>query len=100
MTSPGGVLQTTDKGMQTGITALETAVSDCNGIYNQVMDTVSALPQSWQSESATAFQSLLSTWQDDFHRIITALQGLHDNLVVNKQTYDQMESHNTETATH
>lgn len=98
MTSPG-VLGTTDKAMQTGITALETAVSDCNGIYSQVMETVAVLPHSWQGESATAFQNLIATWQDDFSRIIAALQALHDNLVVNKQVYDQMEQQNVQTAT-
>lgn len=92
------VLQTTDQGMRTGITALETAVSDCNSIYNQVMETVGALPQSWQSESATAFQNLFAVWQEDFSRIVAALQALHDNLVVNKQTYDQMEQDNLQTA--
>lgn len=94
-----GVFQTTDQGMQTGITALDTAVSDCNRIYNQVMDTVAVLPQSWQSESATAFQNLLATWQEDFSRVVAALQALHDNLVVNKQTYDAMEQDNRQTAT-
>jgi WXG100 family type VII secretion target len=100
MPSPGGVFQTTDKGMQTGITALETAVGDCNRIYNQVMDTVSVLPHSWQSESASAFQTLLSTWQDDFHAVTTALDALKNNLIHNKQAYDAMEADNAQTATH
>jgi len=100
MTSPGGVFQTTDKGMQTGINALDTAVSDCNRIHSQVMDTVAVLPQSWQSESASAFQNLLSSWQDDFYKITSALQALHDNLVHNKNVYDAMEANNTQTVAH
>lgn len=93
------LLQNTDQAMQTGITATETAVSDCDRIYNQIMDTVGVLPQSWQSESAQAFQTLMSTWQEDFTKVKAALQALHDNLVQNKQTYDAMEQHNVQTVT-
>lgn len=99
MSQPGGTFQNTDTAMNTGITALETAVSDCNRVYNTVMDTVSSLPQSWQGEAASAYQNLMASWQEDFTRVTAALQALHDNLVTNKQTYDTMEQHNVQTVT-
>jgi WXG100 family type VII secretion target len=98
MSQPGGTFQNTDTAMNTGITSLETAVSDCNRIYNTVMDTVTGLPQSWNGEAASAYQNLMASWQDDFTKVVAALQALHDNLVVNKQTYDSMEQQNIQTA--
>lgn len=93
-----GVFQNTDQAMQTGITALETAVDDCNRIYNTVMETASSLAHSWQGEASAAYQNLLQSWQDDFHTIIQSLDGMHENLINNKTAYDRMEHQNTQAA--
>jgi|GEM_PF-6797126 len=92
------VFQNTDQAMQTGITALETAVSDCNRIYNTVMDTASSLAHSWTGEASSAYQNLLQAWQDDFHTVIKSLDAMHENLINNKNTYDRMERENAQTA--
>ena len=71
----GGLFQKTDRAMSTGINGLETAVSDCWRIHQNVMDTTSALPNSWQGEAATAFTKLLATWDDDFNQIVSPGPG-------------------------
>lgn len=90
----GGLFQKTDRAMSTGINGLETAVSDCWRIHQNVMDTTSALPNSWQGEAATAFTKLLATWDDDFNQIVTLLGQMQHNLEQNRRVYDATETEN------
>lgn len=65
------------------------------GLQNQIEDHKNQVRSSWDGHASMAFEQVFNRFNEDFTRVLNALQGMHEALVHTKITYEtrEQESH-------
>jgi len=84
--------------MATAAGQIQDAVTSIKGIQTQLGGYHSDLQGGWQGEASTAFTNAYTGFNDNFTKVINALQGMYDNLTGTHQTYMNTEQNQTQAA--
>jgi WXG100 family type VII secretion target len=84
--------------MATAAGQVETAVGTINGYQSQMESYHDSLIGGWKGDAATAFTNAYTKFSEDFGKVLSALQDIHDKLVSTRSTYTTTEDTNTAAA--
>jgi WXG100 family type VII secretion target len=76
---------------------LEDAVGTTRGIRTQLQGHKGELLSNWSGTAARAFDTVFEQFDQDFQRVLTAMEGMHEKLVQTKITYERTEDEQTDT---
>jgi len=76
---------------------LEDAVGTTRGIRTQLQGHKGELLSNWSGNAARAFGTVFEQFDQDFQRVLTAMEGMHEKLVQTKVTYEATEEEQTAT---
>jgi WXG100 family type VII secretion target len=77
---------------------IEQAVSSIQGIQGRLGGYHSDLQGGWQGQASSAFTTAYNGFNDNFTKVINALQGMHENLTSTHTTYVNTEQQQTQAA--
>jgi WXG100 family type VII secretion target len=70
---------------------LEDAVGTTRGIRSQLQSHSGELMSNWSGTAASTFGRVFEEFDQDFNKVITAMQGMQENLVQTRSMYQQTE---------
>jgi WXG100 family type VII secretion target len=70
---------------------LEDAVGTTRGIRTQLQSHNSELLSNWSGSAASTFSRVFGEFDDDFNKVINAMQGMQEKLVQTRAMYQQTE---------
>lgn len=82
--------------MATAATQVEDAVSTIHGQQQQLNGFHDALKGGWVGDASNAFTAAYESFNADFTKVISALQGIHERLVGTRTRYEATEQANTQ----
>ena len=74
------------------------AVDQIRGQQTKMNANHSALMGGWNGQAATAFTAAFDSFNNDFTKVLTALQGMQERLVGTQKNYTVTEQANTQAA--
>ncbi|MFC4564199.1 hypothetical protein ACFO4E_20250 [Nocardiopsis mangrovi] len=66
----------TEYGMTTGRTAMETAYSECNAVYTKVDHLRDALKSSWVGGAEQGYETALVKWLEELRLIVNGMNNM------------------------
>jgi len=76
---------------------LEDAVGTTRGIRTQLQGHKAELLSNWSGNAARAFDRVFEQFDQDFQRVLTAMEGMHGKLVQTRTTYERTEEEQSAT---
>jgi WXG100 family type VII secretion target len=76
---------------------LDEAVGTTRGIKNQLQGHRGELLSNWEGPAAAAFGRVFDQFDQDFQKVLTAMEGMHEKLMATRQTYERTEEEQTAT---
>ena len=76
---------------------LEDAVGTTRGIQTQLQGHKAELLSQWEGNAARAFDTVFEQFDQDFRKVITTMEGMHEKLVQTRTTYERTEEEQTAT---
>jgi WXG100 family type VII secretion target len=61
------------------------------GLQTRLEDSKNQLRSGWEGDASMAFDAVFNRFNEDFRRVLTALDGMHQSLVQTKITYEAKE---------
>lgn len=84
--------------MATAAGQIEDAVTNIKSIQSKLNGFHSDLQGGWKGMAATAFTNAYIGFNDNFTKVINALEGMHGNLTTTHTTYQTTEQDQTQAA--
>ncbi len=84
--------------MATAASQTQTAVDTIRGIQNTMTSNQEALQAGWSGEASTAFNNAFLRFNEDFTKVLQALQNLQEKLRASQVNYTATEQANTQAA--
>jgi WXG100 family type VII secretion target len=85
--------------MATAATQVQDTVDNIHGMQSQLAGYHSSLQGSWQGEASNAFTMAYQRFNEDFTKVLQALQGIQERLVGTHSRYAATEQANTQIST-
>lgn len=76
---------------------LEDAVGTTRGIRTQLQGHKAELLSQWEGNAARAFETVFEQFDQDFQKVLTTMEGMHEKLVQTRTTYERTEEEQTAT---
>jgi WXG100 family type VII secretion target len=76
---------------------LEDAVGTTRGIRTQLQGHKAELLSQWEGNAARAFENVFEQFDQDFQKVLTTMEGMHEKLVQTRTTYERTEEEQTAT---
>jgi len=76
---------------------LEDAVGTTRGIRTQLQSHKAELLSQWEGNAARAFDTVFEQFDQDFQKVLTTMEGMHEKLVQTRTTYERTEEEQTAT---
>ena len=70
---------------------LDASANVIRGLQVQLEGHKSELRSHWEGNASMAFEQVFNRFNDDFKRVLRALDGMHESLVQTKITYESKE---------
>jgi len=70
---------------------LETAANTIKGLQNKVNGHKAELTSGWDGNASMAFTKVFQAFDEDFGKVLNALNGMHEKLVQTKIHYEATE---------
>lgn len=77
--------------MRIAATKVDTAAETIKGIQSKLHGHKAGLMSNWDGRAAMTFQRVFNAWDQDFRKVVTALESIHQNLVGSNITYSATE---------
>jgi WXG100 family type VII secretion target len=84
--------------MATAAQQIQDAVTSIQGIQGKLNGYHGDLQGGWQGQASTAFTNAYNGFNDNFTKVINALQGMNENLTGTHTTYMNTEQQQTQAA--
>jgi WXG100 family type VII secretion target len=84
--------------MTTAYNNLQTAVDEVRGLQSRLAGYQSSLQGGWVGMASSAFTTAYTAFNEDFSKVIQAMQYMQDKLVVTEKRYAANEATQTEAA--
>jgi WXG100 family type VII secretion target len=84
--------------MATAANQTQQAVDQIRGIQSTMNGQQEALQAGWKGEASTAFTNAFATFNNDFTKVLQALQNLEEKLRASQVNYTATEQANTQAA--
>jgi WXG100 family type VII secretion target len=70
---------------------IDASANVIRGLQGQLEGHKSELRAHWEGSASMAFEQVFNRFNDDFKRVLRALEGMHESLVQTKITYESKE---------
>ncbi|PKK15635.1 MAG: WXG100 family type VII secretion target [Thermomonospora sp. CIF 1] len=70
---------------------IEQSANAIRGMQNQLASAKDQLRSHWEGDASMAFEAVFNRFNEDFSRVLKALDGMHESLVQTRITYEARE---------
>lgn len=70
---------------------IDASANVIKGLQTRLESSKTALRANWEGAASMAFEQVFARFNEDFTRVLRALEGMHQSLVQTKITYDAKE---------
>lgn len=77
--------------MATAAGKVETAAQTIQGIQTRMQSHKTELRSGWDGRAAAKFDQVFMAWDEDFKKVLGALNGIHEKLVHTRIQYESTE---------
>lgn len=77
--------------MQAAAGKVETAAQTIQGIQSKIHTHKAELSSGWSGKAATKFTQVFTAWDEDFAKVLGALESIHEKLVHTRIRYESTE---------
>ncbi|MBA9003173.1 MULTISPECIES: WXG100 family type VII secretion target [Thermomonospora] len=70
---------------------IDASANVIKGLQTRLDGAKTALRANWEGNASMAFEQVFARFNEDFSRVLRALEGMHQSLVQTKITYDAKE---------
>lgn len=70
---------------------IDAAANTIRGLQTRLESSKNQLRGNWEGSASMAFEAVFNRFNEDFTRVLNALNGMHESLVQTKITYDAKE---------
>jgi WXG100 family type VII secretion target len=77
--------------MQIAAQKVESAAQTIQGIQTKLQGHKAELRSGWDGKAAMKFEQVFNAWDEDFRKVLQALEGMHEKLVHTRIQYETTE---------
>jgi WXG100 family type VII secretion target len=76
---------------------LEASAGVVKGLQGQLEGHKAEVRAAWSGQASTAFENVFNQFNEDFRKVLAAMNGMHESLVQTRLTYEAQEQASQET---
>jgi ESAT-6 family protein len=76
---------------------LESSAGVIKGIQSQLESHKAEVRANWGGQASNAFENVFNQFNEDFRKVLQALNGMHESLVQTRMTYEAQEQASQDT---
>ncbi|HLV72929.1 MAG TPA: WXG100 family type VII secretion target [Vulgatibacteraceae bacterium] len=77
--------------MQQAADDIDASANVIKGLQTQLESHKQQVRASWEGNASMAFETVFNRFNEDFRKVLRALEGMHESLVQTKITYESKE---------